>query len=71
MTAQERQVYLAGLEPLPGDPGASRIKLAAFVRSYPQSRLADDAAFKLSELAIMQDDPRDAQRWLDWPPLTC
>ena len=66
MTAQERQVYLAGLEPLPGDPGASRIKLAAFVRSYPESRLADDAAFKLSELAIMQDDPSDAQRWLDW-----
>jgi branched-chain amino acid transport system substrate-binding protein len=54
------------LEPLPGDPGASRIKLSAFVRSHPQSRLADDAAYKLSELAIMQNDMTDAQRWLDW-----
>ena len=54
------------MEPLPGDPGASRIKLSAFVRSQPQSRLADDAAYKLSELAIMQNDMTDAQRWLDW-----
>lgn len=65
-TEEEQQVYLAATESLPDDAGRARLRLANFVRQHPTSPLADDAGMLLAELALAQQDPADARRWLHW-----
>ena len=64
--APAREAYLNALEPLPGDPGRARLQLSAYVRKYPGSTYAPNAALKLAELAMLQGDSEDAERWLNW-----
>ena len=64
--APAREAYLNALEPLPGNPGRARLQLSAYVRKYPGSTYAPNAALKLAELAMLQDDSEDAERWLNW-----
>lgn len=65
-TEEERAAYQAASASLPDDPATAQRQLADFVRQYPGSSLAGDAAMLLVDLALAQGAPDDARRWLGW-----
>jgi ABC-type branched-subunit amino acid transport system substrate-binding protein len=60
---EERTNYAAALEEARRDPAAGATRLEAFIDSYPQSALADDAAEELALLALEQGDGALARSW--------
>jgi ABC-type branched-subunit amino acid transport system substrate-binding protein len=65
-TDEERASFQAATASLPDDPATAQRELANFVRRYPGSALADDAAMLLVDLALAEGDSDGARRWLDW-----
>ncbi len=61
---EERQRYTAAVNLSDRDPAAGASELEAFVIRYPESGLADDAAYRLAELALEAGDEEAAIRWL-------
>ncbi len=54
--AAERDAYAAALAPLPRDPAGAERRLVAFLQSYPESSLADDAGLELGRIALERGD---------------
>lgn len=63
---EERLLYGEALASLPEDPGTAEQRLEAFLVAYPDSTLCDDAAEKLATLAVGDERPDDAVRWLEF-----
>jgi len=55
-TADETMLALAETERLAGDAKASRVTLARFAQSYPQSKLGETASYRAAELAYDAGD---------------
>jgi ABC-type branched-subunit amino acid transport system substrate-binding protein len=66
VSPEEQAAFQAALAELPGDPAAAEDQLEAFLRTYPDSALADDAGEELARLALVQGRRDDAFRWLDF-----
>jgi ABC-type branched-subunit amino acid transport system substrate-binding protein/predicted negative regulator of RcsB-dependent stress response len=64
VSEQERAAYAQAVAALPQNPDAARQGLEAFLRSYPNGGLADDAAESLANIALAQGDLEAEQRWL-------
>jgi predicted negative regulator of RcsB-dependent stress response len=58
--------YEAAREVLETDPAAGKVALEAFVRTWPRSQLADDAALELARIALAEGDTEEALRRLRW-----
>ena len=64
VSQQERSAYADAVSTLPRNPSAARQGLEAFLRDYPNSGLADDAAESLANIARDDGDLEAEQRWL-------
>ena len=56
ITEEERRAYARGVAMLPDQPEAARRQFEEFVNLFPNSGLADDAAIRLAQLALDDDD---------------
>ncbi len=64
-TAAEQAAYDAAVAQVQSDPKAARSALETYLKTYPGSPLADDAAWQLHEIAERQGKHGEAKRWLD------
>jgi ABC-type branched-subunit amino acid transport system substrate-binding protein len=64
VSEQERQAYASATASMQTNPDAARVALEAFLETYPESGLADDAAESLADIARDQGDLEAEQRWL-------
>jgi ABC-type branched-subunit amino acid transport system substrate-binding protein len=58
--AAEREAYAAAVAPLPRDPALAERRLTAFLASYPESSLGDDAGLELGRIALARGDKETA-----------
>jgi hypothetical protein len=54
---EERAAFARAEEALPDDPALAEERLEAFLRTWPKSPLADDAAMGMAEIALARGDP--------------
>jgi ABC-type branched-subunit amino acid transport system substrate-binding protein len=66
LTSEEQREYSQALSLLGADRAAGMEALEAFVDDHPRSRLADDASFRLAELALEDGREGDALQHLSW-----
>jgi ABC-type branched-subunit amino acid transport system substrate-binding protein len=64
ISPEERAAYDAAMGQLPADPRAAAVALEAYIETWPNSQLADDAAEQLAQLAFAGDRPEEGLRWL-------
>ena len=62
---EQRAAYDAAMGRLPADVQGAEAALEAFLETYPESRLADDAAEQLAQLALASGREEDAAGWLE------
>jgi len=65
-TEEEQQTYDEAISVLQGDPQEAANRLETFLRVYPLSPLAEQAAWERSQLALAAADRGRAGFWLGW-----
>ena len=63
ITEQEREAFDRAVSLVQKDPILGRRELEKFVRTWPESAIADDAAMRLGMLSFEQRDRDSALRW--------
>jgi ABC-type branched-subunit amino acid transport system substrate-binding protein/predicted negative regulator of RcsB-dependent stress response len=59
---EERAAYASAIAQIPADREAGRTALEEFLRAWPRSPLADDAAYRLGKMALADGDQDEALR---------
>jgi ABC-type branched-subunit amino acid transport system substrate-binding protein len=59
---EERTAFAQAMEPLADDPALAEQRLEAFLRAWPKSPLASDAAMQMAEIALARGDRDTALR---------
>ncbi len=60
----QRAAFESALRPTSADPASARAGLEAFLKKYPASPKADDAALRLAEIAFESRRQEEGVRWL-------
>lgn len=60
----QRAAFESALHPSSADPASARAGLEAFLKQYPASPKADDAALRLAEIAFESGRQEEGVRWL-------
>ena len=60
----QRAAFESALHPSSADPASARAGLEAFLKKYPASPKADDAALRLAEIAFESGRQEEGVRWL-------